>query len=101
MTDCFGPSSPKYLRTYMEEIYKLGYSDKPPYSKLRIIFQNQLHGRDPTKTLEWVASSKSQKVKVRKVGFTVGPRLSEPLIVRTLDYPDCQNNEIHSILGVH
>lgn len=63
MEDCCRP--PKYLKSYMEEAYKLEYADKPPYSKLQEIFLDQLHGRDPVKTLEWITSTKSQKVRCK------------------------------------
>jgi len=56
MTDCFGSAknSPKFLQTYMNDVYKLGYTDAPQYSKLRGIIQNHLSGRDATRTLEWI-----------------------------------------------
>lgn len=55
MKDCFGDKIPQFLQTYMTEVYALGYTDKPNYSRLRKIFTDHLHGRDPTKTLEWVS----------------------------------------------
>ncbi len=45
----------------MAEVYKLGYTDVPSYSKLRKIFEDQLGARDPRKTLEWVAPAKPVK----------------------------------------
>ena len=47
----------------MEEVFKLEYTETPPYSRLQKIFQDQLRGRDAVKTLEWVTPTK-QKVSV-------------------------------------
>ena len=57
MKDCFGTNSPQYLQKYMDEVYKLNYSEKPAYLKLRELFKDHLHTRDPVKTLEWVVGS--------------------------------------------
>lgn len=56
MKDCFGSSSSsyKFLLDYMTKVYKLNYTDTPLYSVLRKIFTDQLKGRDPKKTLEWL-----------------------------------------------
>ena len=56
MKDCFGSTSGnfKFLLDYMTEVYKLNYADTPPYSVLGKIFIDQLKGRDPKKTLEWL-----------------------------------------------
>lgn len=63
MKDCFGSAhNTKFLQEYMSEVYKLDYTETPDYIKLKWIFTKQLHGRDPTKTLEWLAPAKSRKV---------------------------------------
>lgn len=58
ITDCFVTSNPKFLLSYMKEVYKLGYSETPNYPKLMKIFTDQLHGCDPTETLEWLPGVK-------------------------------------------
>lgn len=60
--DCFGSGSgSKALQGYMSEVYKLGYSAKPPYEKLHKFFKDQLSGRNPVKTLEWLTPAKPVK----------------------------------------
>ena len=60
---CFGGvAPPSCLRGYMEDVYKLGYSDKPNYNKLKELFTKELNalgcrgdGRDG---LDWIPPGK-------------------------------------------
>ena len=53
--DCYGHAGgSEALQKYMTEVYKLSYTQDPDYAKLRKIFKDQLSGRDPRKTLEWL-----------------------------------------------
>lgn len=54
----------------MAEVYKLQYTDVPPYSKLRRMFEDQLRGRDPKRTLEWL-HPKAKPAKPIKVSYAV------------------------------
>lgn len=62
MKACFGCNGPRFLKSYMTEVYKLKYNEVPNYSKLKKLFTDHLGTRNPTKTLEWISSSPTRKV---------------------------------------
>ena len=72
VADCYGTTKPpKFLETYLTEVFKLEYADKPDYIKLKKIFTDRLQKRDPTKTLEWVPSPRVQKVPLEPISALI------------------------------
>ena len=59
MDACFKSGAPQHLVDYMSSVYKLDYTQEPPYTKLLKMFAR---GRDPIKSLEWMKSPVSRKV---------------------------------------
>ena len=59
MKACFGGvSPPSCLRAYMDAIYRLGYTDKPDYDKLKELFTKELKALgcrgDGKDSLDWI-----------------------------------------------
>lgn len=71
--DCYGSNGSKALQNYMAEVYKLQYTDMPPYSKLKRIFEDQLRGRDPKRTLEWLhpKAKPAKPIKVNRSSYAM------------------------------
>ena len=60
---CFGDvRPPSSLRAYMDAVYRLDYTDRPDYHKLKDLFTKELkalgcHG-DGKDSLDWITSGK-------------------------------------------
>ena len=60
---CFGDvPPPSSLRAYMDAVYRLGYTDRPDYDKLKELFTKELKGLgcrgDGRDSLDWITSGK-------------------------------------------
>lgn len=63
MKDCFkGKPIPSCLSTYMQQVYKLSYKDKPLYDSMKDLFLKELKDRklkDDKEGLEWMRGKHS------------------------------------------
>ena len=68
MSACFPDNPPpSCLHEYMKRVYKMEYTEKPDYPRLKDLFQNELKRmscRDDHKQLDWLTKPSVRKVSV-------------------------------------